>query len=274
MSLNESGYPLAAAVSPRVHVVESVESTNASLLRDAAEEPDGHPHLSVLLTRDQRAGRGRLDRTWVTPPGTALAVSVLLQVGAVANEDRGWIPLIAGAAMVGAVAEQSGAATARLKWPNDVLVDGRKISGILAEVMPGDPSSVVIGAGVNTTMSPNELPVPTATSFAALGLTVAEDRLLADYLTALRDGIADLAVSGPPAVRALVEGVCDTLGAEVAVSLPDGASLTGTAERLDEQGRLVVRSGGAEIVVAAGDLVHVRRRAEPGVSGASTTMEA
>lgn len=274
MPLNESGYPRAAAVSPRVHVIESVDSTNAALLRDAADQPDVHPHLSVLVTRDQRAGRGRLDRTWVTPPGTALAVSVLLDAGAIATDDRGWIPLLAGAAMVRAVAEQSDAAGVRLKWPNDVLVDGRKISGILAEVMPADPSRVVIGAGVNTTMSSTELPVPTATSFAALGLTVDEDRLLADYLTALRDSIAALAVSGSPAVRALVEDVCDTLDAEVAVSLPDGASLTGTAERLDERGRLVVHSGGAEIVVAAGDVVHVRRRADPGASEGSATMEA
>jgi BirA family biotin operon repressor/biotin-[acetyl-CoA-carboxylase] ligase len=273
MSLNESGYPAAAAVSPRLHVIESVDSTNASLLRDAADQPDAHPHLSVLLTRDQRAGRGRLDRTWVTPPGRALAVSVLLDIGAVAQEDRGWIPLIAGAAMTHAVAEQAGGATVRLKWPNDVLVDGRKISGILAEVMSADPARVVVGAGVNTTMSSSELPVPTATSFASLGVAVDEDRLLADYLTALRDAVAALAVSGAPAVRELVGGVCDTLGAEVSVSLPDGASLAGTAERLDERGRLVVRTGGAEVVIAAGDVVHVRRRADPGVSEPSATME-
>ena len=77
MPIPSEGFPLSAAVSPRVHVIETVDSTNAKLLRDAADDPDGHPHLSVVVTRDQRAGRGRLDRAWTTPPGSALAVSVL-----------------------------------------------------------------------------------------------------------------------------------------------------------------------------------------------------
>ena len=88
MPIPSEGFPLSAAVSPRVHVIETVDSTNAKLLRDAADDPDGHPHLSVVVTRDQRAGRGRLDRTWTTPPGSALAVSVLLRVGAVDVADQ------------------------------------------------------------------------------------------------------------------------------------------------------------------------------------------
>jgi BirA family biotin operon repressor/biotin-[acetyl-CoA-carboxylase] ligase len=99
------GLPLTAAVSPRLQVIESVDSTNANSSA-TRRRPDAHPHLSLLVTRDQRAGRGRLDRTWVAPPGSALAVSVVLRVGAVAVHDRGWIPLVAGAAMVDAVAAQ------------------------------------------------------------------------------------------------------------------------------------------------------------------------
>lgn len=258
MSLPLHGYPLAAAVSPRLHVMESSSSTNATLLRNAADDPDGHPHLAVVLTRDQRAGRGRLDRSWTTPPGTAIAVSALLRVGAVAHADRGWIPLVAGAAATRAVAAQLSGADVALKWPNDVLVDGRKICGILAEVLPGDPESVVVGAGFNTAMAAADLPVPTATSFAALGRTADEDRLVADYLTALRDGIAALAVSGPAAVRDDIEGRCATLGAEVSVLLPGGDVLIGRALRLDADGRLVVESEGVSSVVSAGDVVHVR----------------
>lgn len=262
MPIPSEGFPLSAAVSPRVHVIETVDSTNAKLLRDAADDPDGHPHLSVVVTRDQRAGRGRLDRAWTTPPGSALAVSVLLRVGAVATSDRGWIPLIAGVAMADAVAAQLPSMRAgrdvRLKWPNDVLVQGLKISGILAEVLPTDPHTVVLGAGVNTTMAKVDLPVPTATSFAALGVTVDEDRLLADFLTGLRDGIARLAVDGSAAVADDVTAHCATLGAEVAVSLPDGTTLHGTAVRLDADGRLVVSADGVEAVVSAGDVVHVR----------------
>jgi len=260
MTLPASGYPRAAAVTPRLHLIETVDSTNAKLLRDAADDPDGHPHLSALVTRDQRAGRGRLDRTWTTPPGSALAISVLLRVGAVPTAARGWIPLIAGAAMTRAVAAQLPDADVQLKWPNDVLVGGLKISGILAEVMPGDPQAVVVGAGVNTTMPAVELPVPTATSFAAGGHTADEDRLLADYLTALRDDVAELAVAAgdTAALHRRIEDVCATIGSQVRVNMPDGAVLEGTAERLDAEGRLVVATRGVEAVVAAGDVVHVR----------------
>ncbi len=260
MSNPATGYPLAAAISPRLHVIDSTPSTNAKLLRDAFDDPEGHPHLSVLLTRDQTAGRGRLDRTWVAPAGAALAVSVLLRTDAVAVSDRGWIPLVAGEAMAAAVASQLGGLDVGLKWPNDVLVDGLKISGILAEVMPGDPQSVVLGVGVNTAMTAAQLPVPTATSFAAHGRPVDEDRLLADFLRGLRDGIAALAVGGGPAaeLRERVTAACATLQNEVRVSLPDGTEITGRAVRLDEEGRLVVDAGSAEHVVAAGDVVHVR----------------
>lgn len=276
MPIPTQGFPRAAAVSPRLQVVDSVDSTNAKLLRDAAVDPDGHPHLAVVVTDDQRAGRGRLDRVWAAPAGTALAISVLLRVAAVEVADRGWIPLVAGSAMRQAIAAQLPGRAVTLKWPNDVLVgekDGgpaRKISGILAEVLPSDPMAVVVGAGVNTTMETVDLPVPTATSFADQGVDVDEDRLLADYLEALRDGIAALAVGGHAAVADEIAEHCSTLGEEVSVSLPAPASeagepggdvdttLRGVAVRLDASGGLVVQSAGVERIVNAGDVVHVR----------------
>ncbi len=258
MSLPSEGYPLAAAVSPRVQVIDTVDSTNAKLLHDVAADSEGHPHLSVLLTRDQRAGRGRLDRSWTTPAGSALAVSVVLRVGAVAAADRGWIPLLAGAAMTRAIAAQLTRLQVTLKWPNDVLVDGQKICGILAEVLPSDPQVVVVGAGVNTTMVATDLPVTTATSFAALGAVADEDRLLADFLTHLRDGIAELAVHGGAAVAPTVAERCATLGRQVSASLPDGTALQGEAVRLDDEGRLVIAVDGVEKIVSAGDIVHLR----------------
>ncbi|MDJ1112924.1 biotin--[acetyl-CoA-carboxylase] ligase [Microbacterium dauci] len=260
MSLPSDGYPLAAVVSPRLHVIESVGSTNAKLLRDAADDPAGHPHLATVLTRDQTAGRGRLDRTWTAPAGSALAVSVLLRVGAVPIEARGWIPLAAGAAMAAAVRAQLSDTDVTLKWPNDILVAGLKISGILAEVLPSDPQAVVVGAGVNTAMTAADLPVPTATSFAARGVVADEDRLLADYLTGLRDAVADIAVGGDAfdRLRERIGAECSTVGADVRVSLPDGTDLDGRVARLDEDGRLVIETLLGEQTVAAGDVVHVR----------------
>lgn len=260
MTIPSHGYPLAAAVSPRLQVMDSADSTNATLLTQALDDPASLPHLSTIVTSDQRKGRGRLDRAWVAPAGAALAVSVLLRSEAISLADRGWIPLVAGGAMTRAVAGQLDGLDVRLKWPNDVLVGGLKISGILAEVVTGDPQAVVVGAGVNTRMTAAELPVPTATSFAALTRDVDEDRLLAEYLTALRDAVAALAVGGEGAARVKqeVRDVCATVGAEVSVSLPDGASLVGRADEIDEDGRLVVVAAGVRHVVSAGDVVHVR----------------
>jgi len=263
MPIPEAGYPRAAAVSPRVQVVETTDSTNADVVAAVVAEPALWPHLSLLLTTDQRAGRGRLDRSWTTPPGTALAVSVVLDVSTVPIEARGWIPLVAGAAMTRAVRRQlkgRGASTADLKWPNDVLVDGGKICGILAEAVPGDLTTVVVGAGVNTRMTRADLPVSTAISFAALGYDCDDDRLLADYLGELSSLVAALG-EGPRGVERVhrdVEDLCATVGTPVEVSLPDGTALSGSAVRLDETGRLVVASGTVETTVSAGDVVHVR----------------
>jgi BirA family biotin operon repressor/biotin-[acetyl-CoA-carboxylase] ligase len=132
-------------------------------------------------------------------------------------------------------------------------------------VVPGHADVVVIGAGVNTRMPRADLPVDTAMSFAAVGLTCDEDRLLADYLTALDEQLTAMAAAGGDAagsgVLAEVEALCSTLGSDVAVSLPDGQTLWGRAQRIDTDGRLVVvQDGEYESVVSAGDVVHVRSR--------------
>lgn len=232
-------------------------STNAEL-RARAADATGWPHLSVLLTDSQTAGRGRLDRSWMTPPGSALAISVLLRDLPVDVDARGWVPLAAGVAMTDAVTAQLPGHQVGLKWPNDVLVDGRKICGILAEVAG---SAVIVGTGVNTAMTAAELPVPTATSFAALDVQVDIDRLLVDYLTRL-DGIiralsreADATASG---LHGEATARCLTLGQDVVVSMPDGTTLRGRGVRLAADGRLVVDDGHEERAVSSGDVIHAR----------------
>lgn len=264
MTIPEHGYPRAAAVSPRVQVVPTTDSTNADVVAGVVADPAAWPHLSLLVTRDQRAGKGRLDRSWTAPPGTALAVSVVVRVPGIPPVARGWIPLIAGAAMARAIGEQLIATghSVAVKWPNDVLMDGAKVCGILAETVPGHPDTVVIGAGVNTTMSRTDLPVAHATSFAAAGLECDDDRLLADYLTTLDEQLAALAAARGDAaaagVQADVSKNCSTIGTRVKVSLPGGAILEGRARRLDETGRLVIEEQGVEAVVSAGDVIHLR----------------
>lgn len=261
MTIPASGYPLTAAVSPRVQVAEHTGSTNADLV--AAASTDDLPHLSVLLTTDQRSGRGRLDRRWETPPGSALALSVLLHVGDLPIEARGWIPLAAGWAMTEAIRAQLSDQNVALKWPNDVLVGGRKICGILAEATL-DFAAVVVGSGINTAMAPEQLPVETATSFAVEGEVCDEDRLIADYLVRLDRALVALTTAGGDAVasglHADVVAACSTLSLPVRVFLPDGSLLEGIASGIDAEGRLqVARAGAIEPEsVSAGDIVHLR----------------
>jgi BirA family biotin operon repressor/biotin-[acetyl-CoA-carboxylase] ligase len=248
--------PLARAVASRVSVLAETGSTNSDLRRLAGDVA-GWPHLSVLLTENQTAGRGRLDRTWVAPPGAALAISVLLR-RLPAGSARGWIPLAAGLAMADAVAAQLPGREVGVKWPNDVLVDGSKICGVLAEATV---DAVIVGAGVNTAMTAEQLPVPTATSFAVLGEVADVDALLAHYLRRLDSALGELCAAGDAAssgLHAAVSERCVTIGRQVSVSLPDGRMLTGTATGLDRDGRLLVATGAETSAVAAGDVVHVR----------------
>ncbi|WP_245559088.1 biotin--[acetyl-CoA-carboxylase] ligase [Microbacterium indicum] len=233
---------------PRIVEVPHTGSTNADLVAALAAGED-LDHLHALVTRDQRGGRGRLDRSWDTPAGSSIALSLVLRVGRIPAERRGWIPLVAGAAMAAAIGEQLPGHDVGVKWPNDVLVDGRKICGILAEVAL--PDAVVVGSGVNTRMTAEDLPVPTATSFAALDEEADEERLIRDY----RDRLSELlAVLERRPARAEVERVLVTLGREVTAHLPGGGKLTGVAEHLDDDGRIVI----AGRAVAAADVVHLR----------------
>ena len=136
-----------------VEVTEVTGSTNADLLvRADAGEPEG----AVLAAEEQRAGRGRLGRTWTSPPRAALTFSVLLRPATVPRARLGWLPLLAGVAVAAGVRAVA-AVDAQLKWPNDVLVGPAKLAGILAEAS-GD--AVVIGIGVNVSTEPAELPPP------------------------------------------------------------------------------------------------------------------
>lgn len=247
----------AEAVASRFEVLDESASTNAAM-RLLSADAEAWPHLSVLLTENQTAGRGRLDRSWETPAGSALAISVLLRALPSRQEAIGWIPLVAGLAMADAVTVQLPGHEIGVKWPNDVLVDGRKICGILAE---STGSAIVLGSGVNTAMTAAQLPVPTATSFALLRRTCDADRLVADYLRRLDGLLSALRSWGDTdrsGVHAAVSARCTTLGKTVEVALPDGDILRGEAVRLEPDGRLCVRSDGEERLVAAGDVVHAR----------------
>ncbi|MDQ1581459.1 MAG: BirA family transcriptional regulator [Microbacteriaceae bacterium] len=258
--------PLSATIVPRLDVLETAGSTNDELVRRATG-PDaaGWPDLAVIVTDNQTTGRGRLGRSWVSPAGKSLAISVLLRPaerGSALPIDRfGWFPLLAGLAMTRAVTTvvPSGAT---LKWPNDVLIDGRKVCGILSELLP-DASGVVIGAGLNVSLGEADLPVDTATSLALAGVERPDpDAVLAAYLTELAGLVGDFLSAGGDAVAgglvAAVTERCETIGRPVRVELPSGEPLLGTATAIDQDGRLIVETNTGITAVAAGDVTHLR----------------
>lgn len=247
-------------------MLDETASTNDELSRLAAA--GGLGEFAAVATLNQTSGRGRLGRVWVAPAGQSLAVSVLLVAdGRVALERLGWIPLIAGLAMTRAVRSVLPSSPVSLKWPNDVLVDSRKVSGLLSELLP-DAAGVVVGAGLNLTIPADGLPVPTATSLMLEGASApAEDladRALAHFLGELRTlWGAYCAASGDAEASGILPAVteeCGTVGQLVRVSLPDGSTLVGTAVGLDARGQLRIRpeADAALVTVAAGDITHLR----------------
>jgi BirA family transcriptional regulator, biotin operon repressor / biotin---[acetyl-CoA-carboxylase] ligase len=243
-----------------VTVTGSTGSTNADLLAQAAS---GAPEGTVLVTETQTAGRGRMGRTWLSPPGAALMFSVLLRPTAVPPARRGWLPLLAGVAIASALRGVTGLDVG-LKWPNDVLTGGGKLAGILAEQYTGT-EAIVAGAGINVSTRRDELPVETATSLLLAGAAdLRRDRLLCAVLAEfarLYQAWAGPAGQGAPdaaGLRDRYRGCCVTLGRPVRAELPGGGALTGTAVDVDETGSLQLRTPDGLRTISAGDVVHLR----------------
>jgi BirA family biotin operon repressor/biotin-[acetyl-CoA-carboxylase] ligase len=244
----------------QIDFVAETGSTNADL---AAAARAGAAPGTVLVADYQSAGRGRLGRAWTAPPGTSVAMSVLARPEGIEPPRWTWVPLLAGIAVadgVRAVAHLP----AVLKWPNDVLVGGRKLCGILAErVETRDGPACVVGMGINVGLQPADLPTPTATSLAiaaaeAGSAVPSRTALIAAVLAELELLVRRWEAAGDDAtaVRGYVER-SDTLGRLVRVELGE-RTVQGVAEAVDRDGRLVVRTDAGIEVLGAGDVVHVR----------------
>jgi len=276
---------LAAHGIAQLKVVDSTGSTNADLLQAVTVDPHAWPDLSVLTAEHQTAARGRLDRHWEAPPLSSVSVSVVLRpVNAdgrpLPTHTYSWFSLLAALALREALLETAGI-PAEIKWPNDVMVRGRKIAGILAQLGPmgdGTVPAVILGTGLNVTLTASELPVPTATSVLLENArTVDRTALLKSYLsrfTALyrnfcnADGDPAAGMAGGPSLHKRVESVMSTLGKQVRAQLPGDHEIIGHASRLDEYGSLlVVDNAKHEHVVTAGDVVHLRPWTPPGSGG-------
>ena len=199
------------------------------------EDPEG----AVAVTDFQTGGRGRLGRTWTAPPGTALLCSVLLRPPPGSRIAQ--LSLVGGLAAAWAVEAALGR-SAQLKWPNDVLVDGRKVAGVLAEARDG---VVVLGVGLNVNQTAAELPedarVPAASLRTLDGAERDRDELLAGLLERLEAAYDSWLAGGLTALHAELSSRDALAGRAVTV---DGRS--GRALGIDEEGRLVLDSGPVE----------------------------
>ena len=233
-------------------VVERTESTNADL---AAAARRGEAAGLVLLAEEQSAGRGRLDRRWEAPARACILGSVLLRPAA---PPASWplLGLLAGVAVAEAIRSVA-QRPAVLKWPNDVLLSGRKVAGILAERVD---DAVVVGLGINVSVREPELAVPTATSILLDGGVADRESLAKETLRALGRRLAAWtdANGAPSAILPAYREICDTIGRDVVVELPGGNRMPAHAEAVDDNGRLVVRRAGGETeALSVGDVVHV-----------------
>lgn len=231
-----------------LEVHAALASTN-----DAAWEAwaRGAPHGTAIVTDAQTAGRGRAGRTWHTAPGRGLAMSVLLTG---VPRDRGpTLPLAAGLALVRALAGLG--AGAELKWPNDTLLDGRKVAGLLCESRAASGTlAIVIGAGVNVGHTADELPPDlreSATSLAIAGSPRTREEVAAGFLNVL-EPLLDPPASPAEVVRAWRERA-HFWGRPVTVRTATGA-VTGIARDLDASGALVLETASGPATVHAGDL--------------------
>jgi BirA family biotin operon repressor/biotin-[acetyl-CoA-carboxylase] ligase len=217
--------------SPRLHL-RSTSSTN-DRARELAEK--GAPHGALVTASEQTAGRGRQGRTWVTPPDTALAASLVL---------REWDDLLTLRAGL-AVADVAGP-QARVKWPNDVWLEGRKVAGILAEARNG--GWVVLGIGLNVALDPATLPPEVAAIAGTLGRRPDEiEATLAELLQALESRLTH----EPATILTDLRERDALLGRRLTSAAGDGAGAG-----IDESGALLIRrDDGQMLAITTGEVL-------------------
>ena len=242
-------------------MVAATGSTNADL---AALGRQGAEPGVVLVAEHQREGRGRLGRTWEAPERAAVMFSVLLQPARVPSSRWPWLPLLTGVAVAEALGRAAGVG-ARLKWPNDVLIDRCKVAGILAErIDPGDrPPLAVVGVGINVSNSAAELPTADSSSLATVGASTLDRSVILRTVCRTFESlyVAWCEQEGDPEAG-LADSYrqrCSTLDLDVCIELPGQESVTGRAVDVDSSGRLVVATAASRVTFSAGDVMHVRQ---------------
>lgn len=233
---------------------ERVGSTNDVILDLAGQAA---PHGTVCLADEQSAGRGRRGYGWFSPPGCGIWASVLLRPRLTAALTP---PLtLCTAAAVARVLEAASGVAVKIKWPNDLLMGGRKVAGMLAEtrVVTGDEPVIVVGMGINVNHTRDQFPDEIADSATSLriesGGPVGREDLFLAILASFESAYADYLASGPASLLSEVDARLAWRGRTVEVDSPVGVA--GRVSRIDEEGGLVLdRRDGGPLVIHSGSI--------------------
>ena len=246
-----------------VRVLETTGSTNADALEWAEE---GAPAGAVVVADHQAEGRGRKGRTWLSEPGRALLFSVVLRP----KPDR--VALLSTAVGVGACEAIRSLThlSVLLKWPNDLVVEDRKLAGILVEsrFSTGREPIAIAGMGMNVSWGPDALPDEIAERATSIGIEVdrvglddppSRESLLAHVLAGIDRRYAQLQKGDVTDLVTTAQSLSSLIGREVVVRLPGGDAITGTATGLDEDGRLELVTPDGHRALNAGEVETVRK---------------
>ena len=228
----------------KVYGLESVDSTNLELERLYSAEL---PEFTVVIAAEQTAGKGRLGRSWQSAPGASLSMSVLIRP--TSNSEQSWLTLIASLSVTEALIDLG--IDCGIKWPNDVLIGGKKVCGILAA---GLPNAVIVGMGINLKSVPGQL--ESAVALDELDVQISLDEMAASVGRKFRLNL-QLFRTQPVALMEQFRVRCLTLGQRVRAEFPDGSNQFGIAEKVNSSGQLVILTP-EPLALSAADVWHLR----------------
>ena len=229
-------------------MVEVTGSTQDDLSQSVKK--DATRSGTLLIANFQSSGRGRLDRTFSAPPSSALTLSFYLTPH-LDRAEWSFLPLLTGLSAISSLKNLDAGLRVSLKWPNDLLVNGRKLGGILVEATS---DGVVIGIGVNVAMAQDQLPTKDATSLLLEDFACLDRNLIAVELLNVFHDLYERWQAGED-MRHLYRENCETLGMTIRVELPNAPLATGKATDISRTGELIMESG---LRVSVGDVVHLR----------------
>ena len=254
----------------RIELFDCLPSTNREAVQLAQAEVE---HGTVVVAESQTAGRGRLSRTWFSPPGINLYCSIILRMARPPErltEWLSWLPLVSALATAEAI-EQVSSIHVSVKWPNDLLILERKVGGILCESGAGSRSDPfqIIGIGINVNGGQDDWPADLRDSATSIRqerkILVDRNRLLAQLLLELEHCLDELAVHGTSRLALAYHQRCSTIGITVRATLAGGEVIVGIAEGIGQDGSLRIRPQPAHphsetpeiVTLRVADIIHV-----------------